>query len=163
MLLKIADTVPLIRGKTRVNIQLCTLLLSVLIHKFSFLSLYFKFVIQLRTNGVYSRTPIKRHLLSGHLLSGQLLKSRNYFQLNTINKSPIKQPPLLSDQLLKSRNYFQLNTINKTPFKRSPLLSDRGHLLVVPMKVFYCFLPLLSGHPKLSFVFDRAMTDKNPK
>ena len=137
MLLKIADTVPLIRGKTRVNIQLCTLLLSVLIHKFSFLSLYFKFVIQLRTNGVYSRTPIKRHLLSGH--------------------------PLLSGQLLKSRNYFQLNTINKTPIKRPPLLSDRGHLLVVPMKVFYCFLPLLSGHPKLGFVFDRAMTDKNPK
>ena len=58
--------------------------------------------------------------------------------------------PLLSGQLLKSRNYFQLNTINKTPIKRPPLLSDRGHLLVVPMKVFYCFLPLLSGHPKLN-------------
>ena len=32
-------------------------------------------------------------LLSGHLLRGQLSKSRNYFQLNTISKTPIKRPP----------------------------------------------------------------------
>ena len=56
--------------------------------------------------------------------------------------------PLLSDQLSKSRYYFQLNTINKTPVK--PLLSDHGHLLIVPMKVIYCVLPLLSGHSKLN-------------
>ena len=55
--------------------------------------------------------------------------------------------PLLSGQLLKSWKYSQLNTtcINKTPIKRPPLLSNHGHLLVIPKKVFYCFLPLLSG------------------
>ena len=86
-------------------------------------------------------------LLRGHLLSGH---------------------PLLSGQLLKARNYFQLNTINKTPIKRPPLLSDRGHLLVVPMKVFYCFFTPIKRPPKIKyawfgFVFDKAMTDKNPK
>ena len=83
-------------------------------------------------------------LLSGHLLSGH---------------------PLLSGQLLKARNYFQLNTINKTPIKWPPLLSDLGHLLVVPMKVFYCPIkrPPKIKYAWFGFVFDKAMTDKNPK
>ena len=80
-------------------------------------------------------------LLSGHLLSGR---------------------PLLSGQLLKSRNYFQLNTINKTPIKRKRPPFGR------PDEGFLLFFTPIKQPPKIKyawfgFVFDKAMTDKNPK
>ena len=68
-------------------------------------------------------------LLSGHLLSGH---------------------PLLSGQLSKSRNFCQLNTVNITPVKRPPLLSSRGHLLAVPLMVLLLLLPLLSDHQEFN-------------
>ena len=74
-------------------------------------------------------------LLSGHLLSGH---------------------PLLSGQLSKSQNYCQYNTVNKTPVKRPPLLSGRGHLFGGPHEGSPVVFIHIKRPPTRSLAFEKT-------
>ena len=76
--------------------------------------------------------------------------------LNTVE--PLLSGPLLSGHPLfnghfsKSRNISQSFTENWPSIKRPPLLSGRGHPWAVRNSLFFCYLPVLSGHLKRGFL-----------
>ena len=64
---------------------------------------------------------------------------------------------LMQLNLLLSAHLLSGQTEHKTPINWPPLLSGCGHLLVILMRVFYCFYPYLMVTQNLkNFVLEKV-------